>query len=392
MTAARRAATARDDAAVAELWRAAQVFRALTVLYSVGFVVAVHDDLEHPVGGAVVAAIVVLWSVVCGWAYTRGPGRTVAWVVTDLVVVCLLMLSTLLLASGGWRADHQSVPTTLWAANAVIAVGIQLGAVGGGSAAAAVIVCSTIAKGFVVVDLARNAAVVVLLALGVVIGLGASALRRASARLEEATRLAAATAERDRLSRQVHDGVLQVLALIARRGREIGGATADLAALAADQERVLRDLLAHGVAPDADADAALDLADALRARADDRVTVSAPAEPVIGDAERVTEVLAAVDNALDNARRHGAGHDGVTPRVFVLLEDLGGKVVVSVRDDGVGIAAGRVREAAGQGRLGITHAIAGRIESLGGTAHLDTAPGKGVEWELTVPWTDGAHR
>ena len=390
MTEARRAATARDDAAVAELWRAAQVFRALTVLYAVGFVVAVHDDLEHPLAGVVVAVLVVLWSVACGWAYVRGPGRTVTWVVTDLVVVCLLMLSTLLLASGGWRADHQSIPTTLWAANAVIAVGIRLGAVGGGTAAAAVIVCSTIAKGFVVVDLARNAAVVILLALGVVIGLGASALRRASARLEEATRLAAATAERDRLSRQVHDGVLQVLALIARRGREIGGPTGDLAALAADQERVLRDLLAHGVTPRADA--ALDLADALRARADDRVTVSAPAEPVIGDAERVTEVLAAVDNALDNARRHGVGPDGVTPRVFVLLEDLGGRVVVSVRDDGVGIAPGRVREAAGQGRLGISQSIVGRIESLGGTAHLETTPGDGAEWELTVPWTDGAHR
>ncbi len=100
MTIAGRAATARDDAAVAELWRAAQVFRALTVLYSVGFVVAVHDDLEHPLGGVVVAVVVVVWSVACGWAYIRGPGRTVGWVVTDLVVVCLLMLSTLLLASG----------------------------------------------------------------------------------------------------------------------------------------------------------------------------------------------------------------------------------------------------------------------------------------------------
>ena len=29
--------------------------------------------------------------------------------------------------------------------------------------------------------------------------------------------------ERDRLSRQVHDGAIQVLALVARRGREIGG-------------------------------------------------------------------------------------------------------------------------------------------------------------------------
>jgi signal transduction histidine kinase len=122
------------------------------------------------------------------------------------------------------------------------------------------------------------------------------------------------------------------------------------------------------------------------------VTVSAPAGPLIGDADRVTEVLAAVDNALDNARRHGGGRDGVAPRVFVLLEDLGGKVVVSVRDDGVGITQGRLDEAAAQGRLGISQAIVGRIESLGGTAHLDSAPGQGAEWELTVPWTGETRR
>jgi signal transduction histidine kinase len=390
VTAARAADTARDDAAVAELWRAAQVFRGLTVLYSIGFVVAVHDDLEHPVGGVAVAVAVVVWSIVSGWAFTRGSGRTVPWVLTDLAVVCVLMLATLPLASEGWRADHQSVPTTLWAANAVISVGIQTGASGGGAAALAVIACSTIAKGFVVVDLARNAAVVILLAVGVVIGSGATALRRAAARLEEATRVAAASAERDRLSRHVHDGVLQVLSLIARRGREIGGATADLANLAADQERVLRDLL--GQAPASPTGATVDLADRLRARADDRVIVSAPAGPVAGDAARVTEVLAAVDNAIDNARRHGAGPDGVAPRVFVLLEDLGGKVVVSVRDDGVGIAPGRVREAAAQGRLGISQAIVGRIESLGGTACLESTPGEGTEWELTVPWPGEVRR
>ena len=80
MTAARAAATARDDAAVAELWRAGQVFRALTVLYALGFLVAVHDDLGHPVGGIAVGVAVVLWSIVCGWAYIRGPGRTTVFV------------------------------------------------------------------------------------------------------------------------------------------------------------------------------------------------------------------------------------------------------------------------------------------------------------------------
>ena len=88
-------------------------------------------------------------------------------------------------------------------------------------------------------------------------------------------------------------------------------------------------------------------------------------------------------NALDNV----AHHAGPGARAYVLLEDLGDAVVVSVRDDGVGIAAGRLDEARRQGRLGVAQSIVGRIESLGGRALLDSDEGIGTEWELTVPVT-----
>ncbi|WP_172827142.1 ATP-binding protein, partial [Mycobacterium asiaticum] len=89
----------------------------------------------------------------------------------------------------------------------------------------------------------------------------------------------------------------------------------------------------------------------------------------------------AVGNALDNARAH-AGPDA---RVFVLLEDLGDKVAVSIRDDGVGIAPGRLEEAVAQGHVGISKSIVGRLMSLGGSAELHTDSGEGTEWELIVP-------
>ena len=60
---------------------------------------------------------------------------------------------------------------------------------------------------------------------------------------------------------------------------------------------------------------------------------------------------------------------------------------MSVRDDGVGIAAGRLDEARRAGRLGVAQSIVARIESLGGTAILDSDEGIGTEWELTVPVT-----
>ncbi|NVI92674.1 ATP-binding protein, partial [Actinomadura sp. BRA 177] len=93
------------------------------------------------------------------------------------------------------------------------------------------------------------------------------------------------------------------------------------------------------------------------------------------------EVAAAVAAALDNVRRNCG--DGA--RAWVLLEDGEGEVTVSVRDDGPGMPAGRLDEAAADGRLGVAQSIRGRVADLGGTAAVFSAPGEGTEIELTVP-------
>ena len=79
-------------------------------------------------------------------------------------------------------------------------------------------------------DVGRNATMVIELAVGLAsVWPGCKTARRSHAELERAARLAAlARRARSRPSRQVHDGVMQVLALVACRGREIGGATAEL--------------------------------------------------------------------------------------------------------------------------------------------------------------------
>ena len=109
-----------------------------------------------------------------------------------------------------------------------------------------VMAVSATLKEHLTIDLGRNANIIVELAVGFAIGMAAQTARRAHTELDRAARLAAATEERERLSREVHDGAIQVLALVSRRGREIGGATAELAELAGEQERALRRLVSSG--------------------------------------------------------------------------------------------------------------------------------------------------
>ncbi|MDT5003070.1 MAG: hypothetical protein QOJ24_246 [Mycobacterium sp.] len=365
---------------VTPLWRAAQVFRLLSCVYALGFQIAVTDDLDRPAIGWLLFVVLIGWSVACAVAYLNGFGRRPAWVVAELAVVVALMLSTEFVASDQWALNNQSWPTTLWATNATISAAILLGPIYGMLSGVVIVAASTLAKGVLNYDLGRNATVVIELAVGLGVGMAAQTARRAHTDLERAARLAARTEERERLSRQVHDGAIQVLALVSRRGREIGGETAELAELAGEQERALRRLVSS-----TDAEPRIgeltDIGALLRRRASDRVSVSVPADPVLLEATVAEELAAAAGNALDNA----AAHAGPDARAYVLLEDLGDTVTVSIRDDGVGISDGRLSEAVGEGRFGIAKSIVGRMDWLGGSAKLNTGPGCGTEWELTIP-------
>jgi len=363
------------------LWRAAQVFRLLSCIYALGFQVAVNGDLARPALGWAQFAVLAAWSAACAAAYLSGFGRRRAWVTAEVVVVVLLVLSTRLVASPHWMSDNQSLPTTLWATNATISVAISCGPVLGMSTALLVMGVSATLKEHLTIDLGRNANIIVELAVGLAVGMAAQTARRAHTELDRAARLAAATEERERLSREVHDGAIQVLALVSRRGREIGGATADLAELAGQQERALRRLVSSengSLSPGEGT--SNDLAALLRARDSDQVSISLPAAPVLLDGVAAAEVNAAVGNALDNV----VAHAGAGAKAFVLLEDLGDSIVVTVRDDGVGIPAGRLEQAADEGRMGVAKSIVGRMNWLGGSARLTTSPGAGTEWEFTV--------
>jgi signal transduction histidine kinase len=369
------------------LWRAAQVFRLLSCVYATGFQIAINPDLVRPVLGWVLFAGLIGWSAACAFAYLRGFGRRPAWVLAELAVVVFLMWSNNLVASPHWAAENQTWPTTLWASNPTISAAIQFGPAGGMLTGLAVMGTNFAVKNYLALNLGHNATIIIELAIGMAIGMAAQTARRAHDELQRAAQLTAAVAERDRLSRQVHDGAIQVLALVAKKGREIGGATAELADLASEQERALRRWLASADIDQGIAGATVDLRTLLRCRASDRVSFSLPGTPVPLERWAATELDAAVGNALDNV----VAHAGPDAHAFVLVEDLGDSVLVSVRDDGVGITVGRLEEATRQGRLGISQSIVGRLTSLGGSAELHSDPGEGTEWQLCVPRREGPH-
>ncbi|MFD6897069.1 MacS family sensor histidine kinase [Rhodococcus sp. NPDC060086] len=368
----------------APLWRAAQVFRLVTVVYAVSSHFSTVQNYTDEALSWFLIGVLVVWSLTSALLLSRGSRERPVVVVVDQITAIALMASTRLISDHDWYSHHQTMPTTLWVANAVISAALFAGPLAGIASALVMAAVSAVVRDQVNLDLWSDATAPVLVACGVAMGFAMRTARTAHRQLEDAVRIAAATEERDRLARQVHDGVLQVLALVQRRADEDSGLGVDrveLARLAGEQEEALRRLISE---QDTEVDRGgqhVDLTAMLRMRVDGDVTVAAPADPVVMDRTRAGELVALATTALDNVEHH-AGPDA---RAFVLLEDLGDEIVLSVRDDGIGIEAGRLAAASAQGRLGVSKSIVGRARWLGGVAELETAPGEGTEWEIRVP-------
>ena len=172
-----------------------------------------------------------------------------------------------------------------------------------------------------------------------------------------------------------------MLAYASSRGQSLGGEAADIARLAGEQEQRLRALMTRAATPHRHTDERSDVVSRLSALTAEDVVVTGPAGVVALPPPRADALVAATGEAIDNVRRHA----GAGARAWVLLDQEGDDVVVTVRDDGVGIAPGRLEEAVGQGRLGVVAAIKARLTAVGGRAAFGGGPGEGTEVELRVP-------
>lgn len=201
-------------------------------------------------------------------------------------------------------------------------------------------------------------------------------------RLEEDARLAAerrarqeAEAERNaELQRLVHDEVLSVLAAAALFR---GAAPRELQDEAAHALLVLRDSADSD--GDSHAGAVIDTAQAaeeIRLRAARFSSVELHIDDRAGSlpADVVQEVSAAASEAIRNARRHSGAE-----RVFVDAQFAHDHIRVIVRDDGAGFDIATVPPE----RLGVRDSIIRRVEEVGGSAQIVSAPGAGTEVSLS---------
>lgn len=365
----------------AALWRALAAFRIVACVYAVVLIASNHLTYARPLGGWAVLAAMALWTAVTVRGYSAGRARPVL-AGADLAVTVLCLLATGVVESREHLAEGRPNLTVSWVAAAVMAWAL-LGGIRWGLVAAMLVGLPDVLLRWLYADRFQQTTVnglVLLLMVGVVIGYLGRLARYSQERLARAVALETATRERERLARDLHDSVLQVLALVQRRGSELGGEAAELGRLAGEQEVALRALIsrpAGGARPDGESD----LRPLLDRYASSAVQISAPATPVRLPGRVAGELAAAVGAALDNVARH-CGPDA---RAWVLVEDDGESVTVSVRDDGPGIPEGRLAAAERDGRLGLAQSVRGRIRDLGGTVEIISAPGAGTELELVVP-------
>ncbi|MGW0085928.1 MacS family sensor histidine kinase [Streptomyces sp. NPDC003393] len=387
------------------MWRALAGYRVLTMLYAVGLFATAYDRFPRPWVAVAYYCVLCVWTLATLPRVANAASCTKRFLAVDLAVAVTGILLTPLADTQARIADGGPTLSSIWTAGSVLAFALKGGWRWAALASTAVAAANLVERGAPARDTVHN--VILVWVASIAIGYVVEVARASERTLARALEIEAATRERERLARDIHDGVLQVLAMVQRRGAVIGGEAAELGRLAGEQEVALRTLVSGGLVPvsrvsrdaadgavvrivddgtdedgeEQDGSGPVDLRSLLARWAGSRVSLAEPGAPVPLPPAVARELAAAVGAALDNVRRH-AGEDA---RAWILVEDEPDGVFVTVRDDGPGIPEGRLAQAEGEGRLGVAQSIKGRLRDIGGTAELISVPGQGTEVELKVP-------
>jgi Signal transduction histidine kinase len=222
-----------------------------------------------------------------------------------------------------------------------------------------------------------------------------------NARLHEQVRRLAVVEERERISRDLHDGIIQSIYGVALSLEEVPflvGSAPDEAGVRVDRAidslnltireirnfiLGLRSELLHG----ADVVAGLaTLADEFGATGPSDVELDIAVDPEAATALPVgyrVQLLQMAREALSNAVRHAHAS-----RITLSLRSDGPVLELTVEDDGVGFDA---TAAPPSGHLGLAN-LRERATAIGGELTIDTVPGRGTRIRIRVPQSFQDHR
>lgn len=221
-----------------------------------------------------------------------------------------------------------------------------------------------------------------------------------SARMRESEHQGAILAERERIAREMHDSLAQVLGVVHFRLRalrtsvehlEAPGVAIGLSELADLAEEAYRDVREAILGLRESSRAERGLFDSLRAYLEKfghQSGIAATLETEFEDEPRLSpraevQIIRVIQEALTNIRKH-AGASGAVVRVS--CEE--GSVSFRIEDDGRGFDPARTlldRDS----RFGL-QTMRERMELIGGTLTIDSAPGRGTRLVARVPGVPGA--
>jgi len=346
--------------------RAIVSVRWLTVSWATAGVLIGAQHLTRPGLAAIALSLMWIFTAASTVLVRRRPLVLTRWYVVGLELA--ISIFALLVDTHVFDADRAQSLVWAWPAAGIVTAAIFVGALAGAGSALLLGVASYLGDARTSLD-SWGVAASSKTALYVLAAVVASYVAR---RLRVAEREISTARARDEIARELHDGVLQTLAAVQRRSPD-----PELAALAEQQDRDLRDYLFGSAAPDRTLPVALREA-AATVRARDGLAI----EVIVADdlppvsATTVEALAGAVGEALTNAAKHADAQ-----RVIVYAEpnDDGG-VFCSIKDNGRGFDI----EATPR-RQGLNGSIVDRIEALGGTATITSHAGRGTEVKLWTP-------
>ncbi|MHB1132374.1 MAG: GAF domain-containing sensor histidine kinase [Chloroflexota bacterium] len=216
-----------------------------------------------------------------------------------------------------------------------------------------------------------------------------------NARLVDELQNMAVLEERDRIAREMHDGLAQVLGYLNLRlhaaagmlsGGDVTSLRAELDSAAAVTQEAYADvreaILGLRTAPTPQHDLAATLNEYLRkyhqhSRIPTELTVDLDGDQTLSPAAEV-QVIRIIQEALTNVRKHARAH-----HAWVRLQSEAQCIRISIVDDGRGFQVG---EAQRDGHFGL-QTMRERAESVGGQVTIESAPGAGTTVLVTIPVT-----